>query len=195
MSSFSEHPYIFRERAGTITFSIPKPRKRVTSLFFLEPGHTAEKVLVYGKCVSSSWYIATKGENMFRNKPDKQLRATLAIAGSMSSLWLLGVVALTLVPVNTGFRVSDSPMTVRYQATGATHAYQDATGQYTVYLRGSRRTTRPDPPRREDSQIWGFLTPLESSPRMSWFRPRLCESPGENGCWGKIVQFTEGAIF
>ena len=80
---------------------------------------------------------------MFRNKPDKQLRATLAIAVSMSSLWLLGVVALTLVPVNTGFRSSDSPVTFRYQATGATYAYRDATGQYTVYLRGSQRISAP----------------------------------------------------
>ena len=76
---------------------------------------------------------------MFRNKPDQQLRATLAIAGSMSGLWLLGVVALTLVPVNTGFQGSDSRVTFRYQATGATYAYQDATGQYTVYLRGLQR--------------------------------------------------------
>ena len=80
---------------------------------------------------------------MFRNKPDKQLRATLAIAVSMSSLWLLGVVALTLVPVNTGFRGSDNLVNFRHQATGATYAYQDATGQYTVYLRGTQRISAP----------------------------------------------------
>ncbi len=35
---------------------------------------------------------------MFRRNSDKQLRATLAIAGSMSGLWLLGLVALALAP-------------------------------------------------------------------------------------------------
>ncbi len=80
-----------------------------------------------------------KGQQVFRIKPDKQLRATLTIFATMTGLWLLGVVALTLVPVNTGFRGSDSPVTFRYQATGATYAYRDATGQYTVYLRGLQR--------------------------------------------------------
>ncbi len=80
---------------------------------------------------------------MFRIKPDKQLRATLTIFATMTGLWLLGVVALTLVPVNTGFRGSDSPVTFRHQATGATYAYQDATGQFTVYIRGSQRIPAP----------------------------------------------------
>ncbi len=76
---------------------------------------------------------------MFRIKPDKQLRATLTIFATMTGLWLLGVVALTLVPVSNGFRGSDSLVKFRHQATGATYAYQDATGQYTVYIRGTRR--------------------------------------------------------
>ncbi len=76
---------------------------------------------------------------MFRTKPDKQLRATLTIFATMTGLWLLGVVALTLVPVSNGFRGSDSPVNFRHQATGATYAYQDATGQYTVFLRGLQR--------------------------------------------------------
>ena len=39
---------------------------------------------------------------MFNIKSDKQLRATLAIAGSMGGLWLLGITALALIPANTG---------------------------------------------------------------------------------------------
>ncbi len=80
---------------------------------------------------------------MFRIKPDKQLRATLTIFATMTGLWLLGVVALTLVPVSNGFRGSDSLVKFRHQATGATYAYQDATGQYTIYLRGTQRISAP----------------------------------------------------
>ncbi len=80
---------------------------------------------------------------MFGNGPDKQLRATLAIVISMSVIWLLGIVALTLVPSDVGSRDAEGPVNFRYQATGATYAYQDATGQFTVYIRGSQRISAP----------------------------------------------------
>ena len=80
---------------------------------------------------------------MFRIEKDNQLRVTLTIAATMNGLWLLGVTVLTLVPVSKGFRSSDSLVNFLHQATGATYAYQDATGQYTVYLRGTQRISAP----------------------------------------------------
>ena len=80
---------------------------------------------------------------MFNIKPDKQLRATLAIAGSMCGLWLLGVTALALVPTDEGSQVEERSISFRYQATGVVYAYQDPTGQYTVYVRGSQRIATP----------------------------------------------------
>ena len=45
---------------------------------------------------------------MLRKKPDKLLQETIAIASSMSGLWLIGVLALTFVPSSTDFRYSDN---------------------------------------------------------------------------------------
>lgn len=88
--------------------------------------------------------LTTKGEiKMFVKKPDQRLRSTLAIAGSMSCLWFLGVIALTLVPSDAGSRDAGEPVTFRHQATGATYAYHDATGQFTVYIRGTQRIHTP----------------------------------------------------
>ena len=75
--------------------------------------------------------------------PDKQLRATLAIASSMCGLWFLGVFALMLAPADSGSQYAKEPMNFRYQATGVTHAYQDVTGRYTVYIRGRQRISAP----------------------------------------------------
>ncbi len=80
---------------------------------------------------------------MFSFKPDKQLRATLTIAGSMGGLWLLGITALALVPTDEGSKGEDRSISFRYQATGVTYAYQDPTGQYTVYVRGTQRMAAP----------------------------------------------------
>ena len=74
---------------------------------------------------------------------NKQLRATLAIASSMSGLWFLGVIALMLAPVDAGSQHAKDPVNFRYQVTGVTHAYQDITGRYTVYIRGWRRISAP----------------------------------------------------
>lgn len=76
---------------------------------------------------------------MFVRKADKQLRSTLAIACSMFGLWFLGVIALTLVPSDAGSRNSKDHVTFRHQAAGATYAYQDVSGRFTVYLRGTQR--------------------------------------------------------
>ena len=84
-----------------------------------------------------------RGKQVFGIKLDKQLRATLTIAATMSGLWLLGVTALTLVPAGPGFRGSDNPVTFRHRASGVTHAYQDATGRFTVYVRGTQRISEP----------------------------------------------------
>ena len=54
---------------------------------------------------------------MFRKKPDKQLRATLAITSSMSGLWLLGIVALALAPSGGGFPYAEGLVNVGHQAT------------------------------------------------------------------------------
>ncbi len=80
---------------------------------------------------------------MFNIKSDKQLRATLAIAGSMGGLWLLGITALALIPANTGSQYEDRSISYRYQAAGAVYAYQDLTGRYTVYVRGTQRIATP----------------------------------------------------
>ncbi len=80
---------------------------------------------------------------MRRDGGNKQLRATLAIASSMSSLWFLGVIALMLAPVDAGSQHAKDPVKFRYQATGVTHAYQDVTGRYTVYIRGWQRISAP----------------------------------------------------
>ena len=80
---------------------------------------------------------------MFNIKPDKQLRATLAIAGSMGGLWLLGMTALALVPIDEGSQGEDKSISYRYQFTGVTYAYQDPKGQFTVYVRGTQRMAAP----------------------------------------------------
>ena len=80
---------------------------------------------------------------MLSNKLDSERRSTLAIAGSMSGLWLLGVIALTLLPAAVGSRESDHSLSFRHQASGVTNAYQDVTGQFTVYIRGSQRLLTP----------------------------------------------------
>lgn len=80
---------------------------------------------------------------MLVDKPDEQLRSTLAIASSMCGLWFLGVIALTLVPSDAGSRDAKEHVTFRHQAAGATYAYQDVSGQFTVYLRGTQRITAP----------------------------------------------------
>lgn len=80
---------------------------------------------------------------MFKFKPDKQLRATLAIVSSMGGLWLLGVTALALIPTDEGSQGEDRSISYRYQAAGVTYAYQDPTGQYTVYVRGTQRIATP----------------------------------------------------
>ena len=80
---------------------------------------------------------------MFGKKSNKQLRSTLAIAISMSGLWLFGVVALTLIPANAGSRDAEQAVTFRHQATGVTYAYQDVTGRFTVYIRGTQRLSAP----------------------------------------------------
>lgn len=80
-----------------------------------------------------------RGKQVFAIMKDKQLRATLTIAATLSGIWLAGVAALTLVPVSTGFRGSGNPVNFRHQASGATYAYQDATGRFTVYIRGTQR--------------------------------------------------------
>lgn len=80
---------------------------------------------------------------MFVKQPDKQLRVTLAIISSMSGLWLLGVAVLTLVSSDAGTRDAARDVNFRHQATGATYAYQDATGQFTVYIRGTQRISAP----------------------------------------------------
>ena len=54
---------------------------------------------------------------MFRKKPDEQLRATLAIASSMSGLWLLGVVALALAPSGGAFPYAEGLVNFGNQAT------------------------------------------------------------------------------
>ena len=76
---------------------------------------------------------------MFGKMKDKQSHTTLAIVGSMSGLWLLGVVALSLVPADN----SAANLHFRHQASGATYAYQDVTGQFTVYVRGTQRMATP----------------------------------------------------
>ena len=80
---------------------------------------------------------------MFGKTKDKQFHTTLAIASSMSGLWLLGVVALSLVPADDGSRKAADNLNFRHQASGATYAYQDVTGQFTVYVRGTQRMATP----------------------------------------------------
>ena len=80
---------------------------------------------------------------MFGEKPDKQLRATLAIAGSMSGLWILGVFALMLASVDAGSPHPKEPVNFLYRSTGVSYAYQDVTGRFTVYVRRWRRISAP----------------------------------------------------
>ena len=80
---------------------------------------------------------------MFGKSNDKQYNTTLSIVSAMSGLWLLGVFALSLVPTNDGSRESTDNLNFRHQAVGATYAYQDATGQFTVYVRGTQRIATP----------------------------------------------------
>ena len=80
---------------------------------------------------------------MFKKKPDKQLRATLAIVSTMSGLWLLGLAAMMLVPTDAGSPYAENDVNFRHQASGITYAYHDITGQFTVYIRGSQRLSAP----------------------------------------------------
>ena len=87
---------------------------------------------------------STKGKQMFDNGLDKQLRATLAIASSMSGLWLLGVIALTLVPSDVGSRDAEGSVKFRYQATGVTYAIRTsrAGSPFTFAARSAYGSTR-----------------------------------------------------
>ena len=80
---------------------------------------------------------------MFRFQLDSQFRNTAAIAGSMCGLWLLGVAALTLVPTDAGSQTAEGVVNFRHQASGAIYAYHDAAGQFTVYIRGTKRLSAP----------------------------------------------------
>ena len=80
---------------------------------------------------------------MFNKKPDKQLRASLSIATTMSGLWLLGLAALTLAPADAGTGYAENTVNFRHQASGITDAYQDVTGRFTIYIRGSNRLFAP----------------------------------------------------
>ena len=80
---------------------------------------------------------------MFNKKPHKPLRASLSIAATMSGLWVLGRAAMTLVPADAGMGYAEKTVVFRHQASGMTDAYQDVTGQYTIYIRGSKRLLVP----------------------------------------------------
>ena len=74
---------------------------------------------------------------MFRKEPDKQLRATLAIASSMSGLWLLGLVALALAPSGGGFPYAEGLVNFGYQATSLGDLVETADFQWMLTWTGS----------------------------------------------------------
>ena len=80
---------------------------------------------------------------MFNKKSDKQLRTSLSIATTMSGLWLLGLAALTLAPADAGTGYAENTVNFYHQASVMTEAYQDVTGQFTIYIRGSKRLIAP----------------------------------------------------
>lgn len=80
---------------------------------------------------------------MFSFKLDSQFRNTVAIASSMCGLWLLGVAALTFIPADAGSQTVEGVVNFRHQPSGAIYAYHDATGQFTVYIRGTKRLSAP----------------------------------------------------
>ena len=73
---------------------------------------------------------------MFRKMPDKQLRATLAIAGSMSSLWLLGVVVLALAPAGAGFPYAEGLVNFGHQATSFAGLFETGNFQWMLTWTG-----------------------------------------------------------
>ncbi len=75
----------------------------------------------------------------------QSLGSPVIVATFMTGLWLLGVFVLMLVSTYSGTGDAVNAAGYRHQATGTTYAYQDATGKFTVYIRGSRRTPFPEP--------------------------------------------------
>ena len=77
---------------------------------------------------------------MIGRKRSQSTGSAFVVAAFVSALWLVGLSALALVPAATGSSDDDVRAVYRHQATGTTYAYQDATGEFTVYVRGSWRT-------------------------------------------------------
>ena len=79
---------------------------------------------------------------MIGGKRNRQSNSALVVTAFMTGLWLLGVSGLML---DSGLSTNDGSTVYRNYSTGNTYAYPDATGKFTVYLRGSRRTPYAEP--------------------------------------------------
>lgn len=84
---------------------------------------------------------------MTGGKQDRLSNSTLVVALFMTGFWLLGIGGLML---GSGLSTDDGGNAYRNHSTGTTYAYQDSTGKFTVYLRGSRRTSYAEPYDIED---------------------------------------------
>ena len=79
---------------------------------------------------------------MTGGKRNRQSNSTLVVTVFMTGFWLLGVGGLML---DSGLSTDDGGTVYRNYSTGTTYAYQDPTGKFTVYLRGSLRTPYAEP--------------------------------------------------
>ena len=73
----------------------------------------------------------------------RTLRPTILVASVMTSVWLGGVLALTLVPAPPQ---EWAPTSVAYlDQSNASFAYQDPSGKFTVHVRASRPVYETQP--------------------------------------------------
>ena len=79
---------------------------------------------------------------MTGGKQSRLSSSALVVAAFMTGFWLLGIGGLM---IGSGLSTDDGGTAYRNHSTGTTYAYQDATGKFTVYLRGSRRTSYAEP--------------------------------------------------
>ena len=73
----------------------------------------------------------------------RTLRPTVLVASVMTGAWLVGVLALTLMPAPPQ---EGAPVTAAYlDQSNASFAYQDPSGKFTVHVRTSRPVYETQP--------------------------------------------------
>ena len=83
---------------------------------------------------------------MFGETNNRSLIGALIVPAFLFGIWGFGIGAMMLgsAYASQGTGQDADGAGYRQQPTGITYVYQDASGQYTVYLRGTKRTAYAD---------------------------------------------------